>query len=127
MNEKEQTTMEKLLGGKTIEEAIKVEVEEKAAEWLAANIAANMKTTDEPEMSTSAQRALFSRGVYDALAGRIDYALVQVVPEYFHGTDFARKVQNIIKEETVKRYPTKSMPLEGWPEIRGKLVENKEV
>ena len=108
MNKKEQTT---------------VEVEEKAAEWLGAN----MKTTDEPEMSTSAQRALFSRGVYDAIAGRIDYALSQVVPEYFHGTLFIKEVSHFIKEETIKRYPTKSMPLEGWPEIRGKLVENKEV
>ena len=123
MNEKEQTTMEKLLGGKTIEEVVKIQVEEKAAEWLTENL----KTTDETEVSTSAQRALFSRGVYDALSGRTDHALVQVVAEYFHGTDFARKLQNIVREETVKRYPTKSMPLEGFPEIRGKLVENKAI
>lgn len=123
MNEKEQTTMEKLLGGKTIEEAIKVEVEEKAAEWLTENL----KTSDETEVSISAQRALFSRGVYDALSGRTDHALVQVVAEYFHGTDFARKLQNIVREETVKRYPTKTEYHAGWPEIRGKLVENKAI
>ena len=108
MNEKEQTT---------------VEVEEKAAEWLTENL----KTSDETEVSTSAQRALFSRGVYDALSGKTDYALSQVVAEYFHGTGFARKLQNIVREETVKRYPTKPMPLEGFPEIRGKLVENKAI
>jgi hypothetical protein len=123
MNEKEQTTMEKLLGGKTIEEVVKIQVEEKTAEWLTANL----KTTDETDISTSAQRALFSRGVYDALAGRTDYALSQVVTEYFHGTDFARKLQNILKEETIKRYPTKTEHHEGWPEIRGKLVENKAI
>jgi len=123
MNEKEQTTMEKLLGGKTIEEAIKVEVEEKAAEWLTENL----KTSDETEVSTSAQRALFSRGVYDALSGRVDHALSHVVPEYFHGTLFVKEINRYIKEETFKRYPNKSMPLEGFPEILGKLVENKAI
>jgi hypothetical protein len=109
MNEKEQT--------------IKIQIEEKTAEWLTAN----QKTSDETDIPTSAQRALFSRGVYDALSGRVDFALSQVVPEYFHGTDFARRIQNIVREETVKRYPTKTEHHEGWPEIRGKIVENKPV
>jgi len=128
----EEMISEKLLGGKTVQEVIqqemqnhRVNLEGEAAKWLTEKLHSGEDNTS--EYPVAAQRALFVRGALDTLAGNIDYVLSQAVVEYFHGSTFAAQVKKSITAEAVKRFPNKDAFPEGFPDIKGKLVESKEV
>jgi len=128
----EEAVSEKLFGGKTVQEVIQqeaqkhvVKLEGEAAKWITEKLQSGEDNTS--DYPVAAQRALFLRGALDTLAGNVDYALSQAVVEYFHGSTFAAQIKKTITSEAIKRFPNKNAFPEGFPEIKGKLVEDKEV
>jgi hypothetical protein len=128
----EQAMSERLLGGKTVQEVIQqeaqkhvVKLESEAAKWLTEKLQSGEDNTS--DYPVAAQRALFVKGALDTLAGNVDYVLSQAVVEYFHGSTFAAQIKKAITSEAVKRFPNKNAFPEGFPDIKGKLVEDKEV
>jgi len=128
----EEMVSEKLFGGKTVQEVIQqeaqkhvVKLEGEAAKWLTEKLQSGEDNTN--DYPVAAQRALFVRGALDTLAGNVDHVLGQAVVEYFHGSTFAAQIKKAITSEAVKRFPNKNTFPEGFPEIKGKLVEDKEV
>jgi hypothetical protein len=128
----EQAISDKLLGGKTVQEAIQqeaqkhvVKLEGEAAKWLTEKLQSGEDNAS--DYPVAAQRALFVRGALDTLAGNVDYTLSQTIVEYFHGSTFAAQIKKAITSEAVKRFPNKDAFPEGFPDIKGKLVEDKEV
>lgn len=128
----EQAMSERLLGGKTVQEVIQqeaqkhvVKLESEAAKWLTEKLQSGEDNTS--DYPVAAQRALFVKGVSDTLAGNVDYTLRQAVVEYFHGSTFAAQIKKSIIAEAVKRFPNKDAFPERFLDIKGKLVEDKEV
>jgi len=128
----EEMVSEKLFGGKTVQEVIQqeaqkhvVKLEGEAAKWITEKLQSGEDNTS--DYPVAAQRALFVRGALDTLAGNVDHVLGQAVVEYFHGSTFAAQIKKAITSEAVKRFPNKNTFPEGFPEIKGKLVEDKEV
>lgn len=128
----EEAVSEKLFDGKTVQEVIQqeaqkhvVKLESEAAEWLTEKLQSGEDNAS--DYPVAAQRALFVKGVSDTLAGNVDYTLRQAVVEYFHGSTFAAQIKKSIIAEAVKRFPNKDAFPEGFPDIKGKLVEDKEV
>lgn len=103
----------------------KIKLEGEAAKWLTEKLQSGEDNTS--DYPVAAQRALFVKGALDTLAGNVDYTLSQAVVEYFHGSTFAAQIKKAITSEAVKRFPNKNTFPEGFPDIKGKLVEDKEV
>ena len=103
----------------------KVKLEGEAAKWITEKLQSGEDNTS--DYPVAAQRALFVKGALDTLSGNVDYVLSQAVVEYFHGSTFAAQIKKAITSEAVKRFPNKNTFPEGFPDIKGKLVEDKEV
>ena len=106
-----------------------VNLEDAAAEWLTEELQSREDSGEDNtnDYPVAAQRALFVKGVSDTLADNVDYTLRQAVVEYFHGSTFAAQIKKSIIAEAVKRFPNKDAFPEGFPDIKGKFVEDKEV
>lgn len=103
----------------------KIQLEDEAAKWLTEKL--HYDEDNASDYPAAAQRALFVRGIMDRLADKVDHMLNQAVIEYFHGSNFADQIKKTIMAEAIRRFPNKDTFAESFPDIKGKLIENKEV